>query len=167
MRNRSAIIGYVALTLILTAGAAQGLSGTNTVTSDDIVNETLKSADVMNGSLTGSDIRNKSLTGADIQGFRKVHFAHVDDDGDRIRGDATGADRNSVGRYEVRFTGFDTRRCVWSGSEADFTGGSTLTRNRVISVDSDYDDDEVTVYATSLDTRALADASFALVGVCL
>lgn len=176
MRNRSAILGYAVLTLILTAGAAQGLAGTNTVTSDDIVNESLTSADVKNEaltssdirneSLTGSDIRNGSLTGSDVAGFRKVHFAHVDKDGDRIRGDATGADQIATGRYEVRFAGFDVRSCVWSGSEADFIGGSALTANRVISIDTDDDTDEVTVYATSLDTRVRADASFALIGVC-
>jgi hypothetical protein len=184
MRNRSAIIGYAMLTVILTAGAAQGLAGTDTVTSDDIVNETIMSQDVKNENLTGSDIKNESLTtydvlnnsltGADINEAtlaraRNVHFADVTDSGNKVRGDATGADdKTAAGEYEVSFpAGFDVRSCVWTGSEADFyNGGSSLGGQHVVSVKSDYDIHDVTVHITATDTGTGIDDSFALIGVC-
>lgn len=183
MKIRSAVIGYAALTVILTAGAAQGLAGTDTVFSDDIVNETILSQDVKNEALTSSDIKNESLrssdilnnslTGADINEAtlaraRNVHFAHIEADGDRVRGDATSADRNgATGEYEVNFAGFDVRSCVWSGSEADFyNGGSGLGGQHVVSVKSDYDSGEVTVFITATDSGTRIDDSFALIGVC-
>src|SRR5689334_6905117 len=97
MRNRSAILGYVMLTLILTAGAAQGLSGSNTVTSDDIVNETIKSADVLNGSLTTSDIKNGSLRQSDFYPtVPNAYFAQVDSSGNLEGGNAIDADKEST-----------------------------------------------------------------------
>jgi uncharacterized protein YjbI with pentapeptide repeats len=183
MRNRSAIIGYAVLTLILTAGAAQGLAGTDTVTSDDVVNESLTSADIKNESLTSSDIKNESLRGSDVLNnsltgsdineatlarARNVHFAHGSIGGSRVRGDAIDVDRISTGRYEVTFSGFDVRSCVWTGSEADFIGASAslASKRYVVSVESSDDVHDVTVYITGTDTGTRVNASFALIGVC-
>lgn len=61
------IIGYTALTVILTAGAAQSLAGTNTVDSGDIVDGTISTPDLKNGAVSGSKILDNSVTSADIQ----------------------------------------------------------------------------------------------------
>lgn len=67
MKNyRSTLVGFAVLIVLLSAGAAQSLSGTNTVTSDDIVNESLIGADIKNESLTSAEIANESLRAADI-----------------------------------------------------------------------------------------------------
>ena len=66
MNLKSTIIGTTSLVVLLTAGAAQSLTGTNTVTSDDVVNDSLIGADIKNESLTGSDLENNSVAGADI-----------------------------------------------------------------------------------------------------
>jgi uncharacterized protein YjbI with pentapeptide repeats len=71
------VIGYSLVLVIAIMGTAQALPGTNTVTSDDIVNGQVKKADVgfgaidsarvVDGSLTGADVANGSLTGADLK----------------------------------------------------------------------------------------------------
>jgi len=76
MKKRSIIVSYAALTLILTAGAAQSLSGSNTVFSDDIVDGQVKFADIKPDAVTSSRIRtdavntsevkDNALTGADV-----------------------------------------------------------------------------------------------------
>ena len=168
MRNRSAIIGYAALTLILTAGAAQGLAGSNTVTSDDIVNESLRSADVKNESLTSSDIKNGSLRTSDFYAaVPNAYFAQVDSGGDLEGGNAISSDRESTGEYTVRFSGTDVRNCAWTGSEADFPGAGSLVNHRyVVSTDADSSSTTVTVHITGTDSGVNPNASFALVGIC-
>jgi hypothetical protein len=59
-------LGYAALTVVLTAGAAQSLSGSNTVFSDDIVNGQVYGGDIASSAITGSKVYDNSLTGADI-----------------------------------------------------------------------------------------------------
>jgi hypothetical protein len=78
---RSNIIGYVALFFALSTGSAVALSGSNTVYTDDIVDNQVYSADVRNDTLTGgglaaadlkpssvgtSEVVNNSLTGTDV-----------------------------------------------------------------------------------------------------
>lgn len=70
------IFGYTALTIILTAGAAQSLSGSNTVFGDDIVDRAVANADlgtnsvsrakIQDNAVAGAEVVNDSLTGADI-----------------------------------------------------------------------------------------------------
>jgi len=166
MRNRSAIIGYAMLTVILTAGAAQGLAGTNTVTSDDIVNETIKSSDVLNNSLTTSDIKNGSLRTSDFYAsVPNVYFAQVDANGNLEGGNAVDASDESIGEYTVKFSGTDARNFAWTGSEADFPDGGPINGRRLISTDADSSSSEVTVHTSRADGVA-EDASFALVGIC-
>jgi len=168
MRNRSAILGYVMLTLILTAGAAQGLAGSNTVTSDDIVNETIKSSDVLNGSLTTSDIKNGSLRQSDFYPtVPNAYFAQVDSSGNLEGGNAIDADKESTGEYTVKFASTDVRNCAWTGSEADFPGASSLVNQRyVLTTDADSSSTRVTVHITGSDAGVSQNASFALVGIC-
>ncbi|MEK6326797.1 MAG: hypothetical protein AABM66_04625 [Actinomycetota bacterium] len=78
---RSNIIGYVALFFALSTGSAVALTGSNTVFSDDIVDNEVYSADVRNDTLAGgglaaadlqassvgtSEVALNSLNGADI-----------------------------------------------------------------------------------------------------
>jgi hypothetical protein len=58
MKNfSSVVVGFAFLVVLLSAGAAQSLSGTNTVDSGDIKNGTIVGADVSDNSLTGTDIK--------------------------------------------------------------------------------------------------------------
>jgi len=67
MRNRlSTVLGFGILTVLLMAGTAQSLAGSNTVFSDDIVDGTIGHADVKANSLGGSRILNNAVTGADV-----------------------------------------------------------------------------------------------------
>lgn len=82
MRTRSIILGYVALILLLTAGAAQSLSGSSTVFTDDIVDGQVRYPDIKDGAVTGKKILDDSVSGADVKestipGFKKVYFARV------------------------------------------------------------------------------------------
>lgn len=56
MSVRSSAVGLAAVVVLMTAGAAQSLSGTNTVDSGDIVDGQVTSADVANNGLYGVDI---------------------------------------------------------------------------------------------------------------
>jgi hypothetical protein len=59
--SKSAIVGYIALIVLLSAGAAQGLSGSDTVYGGDVVNGTLSGADIRDNSLTGTDVKESTL----------------------------------------------------------------------------------------------------------
>jgi hypothetical protein len=73
---RSNIIGYIALFFALSTGSAVALSGSNTVFTDDIANDTFTSptqgqgglvaADLRPGSVGTSEATDNSLTGTDI-----------------------------------------------------------------------------------------------------
>jgi len=60
------LLGYTALTVILTAGAAQSLSGANTVFSDDIVDGNVTSADIKDQGILYADIKDGAMTGKKI-----------------------------------------------------------------------------------------------------
>ena len=60
------ILGYTALTVILTAGAAQSLAGSNTVFSDDIVDFSIVANDIKTAAIGGRPIVDNSLTGTDV-----------------------------------------------------------------------------------------------------
>jgi hypothetical protein len=74
---RSNVVGYIALFFALSTGSAVALSGSNTVFTDDIANDTqpasggnpaggLQAADLRPGSVGSSEAANNSLAGADI-----------------------------------------------------------------------------------------------------
>ena len=56
MSIRSSAIGLAAVIVLMGAGAAQSLTGTDTVESDDIIDGQVTSADVADNGLTGVDI---------------------------------------------------------------------------------------------------------------
>jgi hypothetical protein len=60
------ILGYIALTVILTAGAAQSLTGRNTVDSGDIIDGTISTSDLKTSAVSGSKILNNAVTGTDV-----------------------------------------------------------------------------------------------------
>lgn len=65
------IVGYVALFLVLSGGTAYALNGSNTVFSDDIVNDQVRSVDVRNDDLKGGglaalDLRANSVAASEV-----------------------------------------------------------------------------------------------------
>lgn len=66
MKKRSVLVSFAALTVLLTAGAAQSLSGTNTVDSGDIIDRTIGTPDVKVGAFAGQTILDNSMTTNDI-----------------------------------------------------------------------------------------------------
>ena len=73
MKNyRSTIVGFAALVVLLTAGAAQSLSGSNTVASDDIIDGQVYGPDIHSNAVTGAKVATNSLTGADINPARQT-----------------------------------------------------------------------------------------------
>jgi hypothetical protein len=99
----TAVAGYVAVVLVMSAGAATGLSGSNTVYSDDIVDTAVKTADlgtnsvsrskiqdnavagseVIDGSITGADIRDETISSVDLApdsvGRSELDFSPISD----------------------------------------------------------------------------------------
>lgn len=130
MHARSTILGFGLLTILLTAGAAQSLSGSNTVFTDDIVDRHVTNADLGTSSVTSSKVAANSLTGSDINeasipGFKKVQFAKVAASGTTatvVAGDATGAVNSGTGSYLVTFP-TDIEACAASVASADPGGG--------------------------------------------
>jgi hypothetical protein len=76
------VVASLSLFLVLSGGTAVALSGSNTVFSDDIVDNQVKAADVRNdtlagggltaadlgpGSVAGSEVKDNSVTGADVK----------------------------------------------------------------------------------------------------
>lgn len=66
MSIRSSAIGLAAVVVLMGAGAAQSLTGSNTVFGDDIVDGTITTPDLKNGALSGSKILDNSVTGTDV-----------------------------------------------------------------------------------------------------
>lgn len=62
MNKRSAIVGYAAIVILMTAGAAQGLAGTNTVDSGDIVDGQVTTPDIRSGAVSESRILDSAVT---------------------------------------------------------------------------------------------------------
>jgi len=142
MRTRSIILGYVALILLLTAGAAQSLSGSNTVFTDDIAPGAVNFSDIHEnavtssriapGSVFGSDIANNAVTGTDINeasipGFKKVYTTRIRSTGTEQSGDATAATKLVTGSYRVTF-GFNVSPCSAHATPSNFLdfGGFTF-----------------------------------------
>jgi len=67
MKKTHAIFAFVALTVLLTAGAAQSLAGSNTVFSDDIVDGQVKFADIKPDAVTSSRIRTDAVGASEIR----------------------------------------------------------------------------------------------------
>ena len=84
-------LGALAVVLVLTGGTAYALDGSNTVFSDDIVNNEVRSADIRDANLTTADIRadavttgkiaNGTIRGEDLEGveFFRTETARLQD----------------------------------------------------------------------------------------
>jgi hypothetical protein len=67
MKKTHALFAFVSLIVLLTAGAAQSLSGTNTVDSGDIIDGQVKFADIKPDAVTSSRIRTDAVGASEIQ----------------------------------------------------------------------------------------------------
>lgn len=70
--HRSTIVGFAILIVLMGAGAAQGLAGSNTVFTDDIVDGQVAYSDIRDGAMTGKKILDNSVTGVDINPARQT-----------------------------------------------------------------------------------------------
>jgi hypothetical protein len=116
------VISTLALFLVLSGGTAVALSGSNTVFTDDIANDTqpasggnpagglvasdlrpnsVGSSEVANGSIAGADIADFSLTNQDVG----VLFAEVNTNGTLANSSGGGVTSTSqgAGNYEIDF----------------------------------------------------------------
>jgi len=161
MRTWSTIIGYTLLTLLLTAGAAQSLSGSNTVFTDDIVDGAVTTPDIKANAVSGSKILNNSVTGTDlnestIPGFRRIFRAQVAATGTFasptftiVSGDASAAQGNPTGAdVLVTFPNVgNVTACIAFANSAGVTGGNSDPAS-FASVD-EWDATRVQVYLRS------------------
>jgi len=147
MRTRSIILGYVTLTLLLTAGAAQGLSGSNTVFTDDIVNGAVTTADIKGNAVSGSRVLDNSMTGADINEstlkIRRHFVARVKGPANiantvLIDGDATSATSEIVGTYRVTFP-VPVSACTATANAGNFAGAGGAFSNGAWAVTDAFD----------------------------
>jgi hypothetical protein len=67
MKKTHALFAFVSLIVLLTAGAAQSLSGTNTVDSGDIIDGQVKFADIKPDAITSSRIRTDAVGASEIR----------------------------------------------------------------------------------------------------
>lgn len=173
MRTRSAILGSAALAVLLTAGAAQGLSGSNTVYTDDIVDGQVTTSDIRENAVTssriatggvfGTDVADNSLTGADINestlAIKKVYAARVNSDGSLVAGgDATSTTHDATfAIYTVTFPR-DVSNCTAVASEDSHWTAAIMTTST---------DDGGTVHLTArLHDGTAANVAFNLIVVC-
>jgi hypothetical protein len=192
MRTRSIILGYVTLTLLLTAGAAQSLSGSNTVFTDDIADGNVKTSDIRANAVTSSriapssvfssDIANNAVTGDDINestipGFKTILTARVSSIGVLLAGEATAAARVDVanGKYKVTFAR-SVAGCfavASAGDHSDVTSGHIFDNQSVATqfvpgANVNGDDNAIFVISkVETDNNAVfTDSAFTLVVVC-
>ena len=106
MNLKSTVIGSTLLVILLTAGAAQSLSGSNTVTSDDIVDRTIVANDIKTAAIGGRPIVDNSITGADVNestlALPEVLSTSVSRSGSKFFGSGTPS-QVDAGRYRVNY----------------------------------------------------------------
>ena len=66
MSKRANVLALAIIIVMVSAGAAQGLSGKNTIFSNDIAEGEVHSSDIDNDTIRGKDVKNNSLTAKDI-----------------------------------------------------------------------------------------------------
>lgn len=67
MHVRSAVLGLTAVLVLVSAGAAQSLSGENTVNTGDIKDGEVYGRDLHDGAVTGVKVKDETLTGSDVK----------------------------------------------------------------------------------------------------
>jgi hypothetical protein len=143
------VAGYVVLIVILTAGAAQSLAGTNTVDSGDIIDGTIATPDLKTGAVSGSKILDNSITGADVAadavGSSELAAGAVIPG--KVAADAIGAAEiasNAVQAPEI------AANAVGNSEMADAAIGSAEVSNRSLTLDD---------FATAEDTNLVTTTS--------
>lgn len=169
------LLGYTALIVILTAGAAQSLSGSNTVFSDDIVDGAIYNPDIHDRAVTGAKVANDSLTGSDINeaaipGFKKVFTTRIRANGTEQSGDATSAaSAGSTGVYNVTF-GFNVAPCSPHVTSTDFFDHGSVTTgtwaNTLIGNVTDTNVIQVQLWRVASGAATPVAGSFVLTLVC-
>jgi hypothetical protein len=109
-RDRRQVLGgfgmFVVALLMAGTLSASALAGSNTVTSDDIVDNGIYHTDIRDSNVTSADVKNNSLTGADVDEstltMPKILTAKVNYDGSVSSGNAIGS-HTSPGLYTVTF----------------------------------------------------------------
>lgn len=127
----ASIVGYVALIVILTAGAAQSLTGTNTVDSGDIIDGTIATPDLKTGSVSGSKILDNSIAGVDIAanavGSSELAAGAVI--AGKVGPDAVG--ENQIGPDEIGSSELDSNAVDAAEIAADAVGSSEIATGAV------------------------------------
>jgi len=176
------LFGYAALTVLLTAGAAQSLAGSDTVFSDDIVAGAVATSDIRENAVTSSRIANGGVFGADINGsqagLKKIFVTRVRANGTKISGDATSSARAATllpsGSYQLQFP-FPVGSCAALTTAGDKkveggTDGGHDIGDQVISVRlaaGGPNGVEVTsAHQNNANTVETVDAAFTLVLLC-
>lgn len=118
MTRRSAILGYIVLIVLLSAGTAQSLSGSNTVDTGDIIDGQVYSTDIKNGTITGADVAETTL-------HPHSGFALVKANGELVGGNASSATYNSTTKnYTVVFP-FTVAGCAATAQPGQFPGADS------------------------------------------
>jgi len=106
MKIRSAAGGSAALVILLTAGAAQCLTGSDTVFTDDIVNGQVFGSDIANSSITSAKIYNNTITGIDVNeatlAIPKIYTTRIRANGSKHSGAASSSVKTGTD-YDVTF----------------------------------------------------------------
>jgi hypothetical protein len=160
--------------IVLTGGTAVALNGSNTVFSDDIVNNEVSSADVRDdqglGGLKAVDLAAASVRGAEVADFTLsnqdigVLFAEVKADGtlDNSSGGVTTVSHGS-GNYDVDFAR-NIAACTAVATPGPSTG-SILPSGEVSLTDTPGNAESVSVITWSSDGTS-TNKPFRLVVVC-
>ncbi len=156
----ASILGYVILTVILTAGAAQSLTGTNTVDSGDIIDGTVKNIDIKPSTITGSRILDNSVGAADLAA-NAVGNAEMADNAigmvemlDNAIGNAEMAD-NAIGNAEMADNAIGAAEVTNSSLTLDdFATAEAANVSTSIAINAD---DCVTVQTGGLSGAAVGD----------
>ena len=169
------VMATVAVFLVLSGGTAVALSGTNTVFSDDIVNNEVSSADVRDdqglGGLKAVDLATASVRGAEVADFTLsnqdigVLFAEVNSSGtvaNASSGDVTSVSHGS-GNYDVDF-GRNIAACTAVATIGPSTG-SILPAGEVSLTDTPGNAESVSVITWNSDGTS-TNKPFRLVVVC-
>ena len=171
MRNRSTVVGFATIILLMSAAGAQGLSGTNTVDSGDIIDGTIKNVDLKAGSISGSRLLNSSVTSAKIADGKvktpdladaAVNSAKIADNTVNLNTDTN----MTKGSTNVDFPSINAGTC--SAPVALSSGSFTFRDDDAVAATADPDDwpTGLTFYTTNDSTGGLPGSSKVSVVAC-
>ncbi|SRR5690348_5997629 len=165
-RDLKVVAGAGALMVLLfSVGPAQALSGTNTVTSDDIIDGQVKTTDLGLSAVTSARVKDNSLTGADINEATlhpRLEFMVVRANGNKVSGTGTSV-RNGVGQYGITFS-HSVADCAATVSPGDVPGGGTTAVT--IAMVSNFGGNVYGVVMKKFDGSATFDTDFRMTLIC-